>query len=265
MKTNPLSILNSKLYISRCIQLAAKKRLAALRQAQGIACSLWLVAIFLLTAASCTKEPDRLQGTIRGRVIDKITLEPIPDVKLLFRFRNICTWGNEDFCWTILDSTSYYSDSMGRFSIDFDIEAPDLKNRPGGVPTFGIKGLKEGYFDIYAGSGEFIPSNENTTVVLWPKTYLKVRILDETRDPHLKYDGIRLRHAGALPFDSIIQRPIDTIIIITGDPFNFPSHGFNTLRWNLFYLDNPEVIGPIRTVPQVQCPPHDTCDVEIRF
>jgi len=248
MKTKPFSILHFQLSIFN-YPLSIKE-------------FLWLAAILLIITPGCNKEPDRLQGTIHGKVLDKVTLEPVVNAKILFRIRDKCHFIEEEFCWTTIDSTSYYTDSLGKFKIDYDIHGVQKSSNPF---YLGARPVKDGYFYLSVdGHGGFRPGIDSITIVLWPKTYLRVRILDETRD-HRKYDGIRLRHAGALPFDSIMQRPLDTTIIITGDPFYFPSHGYNTLRWNLFYLDNPGIIGPIQTIPQVQCPPHDTCDIEIRF
>lgn len=223
--------------------------------------SILFLSMFLVS--SCKKEPEYIKGTLHGKVIDIMTKEPVEGARIFFRHRDKCPFEDYDPCWTVLDSTSYISDENGEFTISFNIQAEYMPSNP---HRLSAKPIKDGYFNLRLGDiGAFGPSRDSLTIPLWPKTYLRVRIVDETRDPLNKYDGIRIGHTTFVPLDSVMQFPLDTSVVIFGDPFEHPSHGYNTLRWNLFYFDNPGVIGPIRTIQQVQCPPHDTCDVEIRF
>jgi hypothetical protein len=213
--------------------------------------------------ASCKKQPEVIEGTIRGIVIDHVTKEPVQGARIFFRHRDKCPHEDFEDCWTVLDSTSYISDSLGKFIISYRIEA---EYKPSNPYRLSAKPRKKGYFNLRLGDiGAFSPGRDTIAIPLWPVTCLRVRIIDENSDPERKYDGIKLNHTTFIPWDSIIQRPLDTTIIMVGDPFNFPSHGYNTLLWTLFYLDHPQIIGPISTIPQVHCPPHDTCDLEIRF
>lgn len=217
----------------------------------------------ILISSSCKKQPEVIEGTIRGTVIDHVTKEPVQGARIFFRHRDKCPHEDFEDCWTVLDSTSYISDSLGRFVISYRIEAEYMPSNP---HRLSAKPRKEEYFNLRLDDiGAFNPGRDSIVVAIWPKTYLRVRIIDENPDPDRKYDGIRLNHTSFVLWDSIFQKPLDTTIIMVGNPFNYPSHGFNTFAWALFYLDQPQIIGPISTIPQVQCPPHDTCDIEIRF
>jgi hypothetical protein len=226
--------------------------------------SFFLLFLFiLLSESSCKKDPEIIEGTLHGLVIDHVTREPVAGAKIIFRYRDQCQWSDSDFCWTVLDSTSYVTNAEGKFIIDYRVEARKVANADA---SFGAKPKKEGYFFMPGlSNGIFSRNTDTLTIALWPMTYLRVHILDVNPGPDRKYDGIRLRHSTYISLDSIKQNPLDTTIILVGDPFEYPLNKYNAIVWNLFYLDQPQIIGPIRTIPQVQCPPHDTCDVEIRF
>lgn len=225
--------------------------------------SILFLSMFL--ASSCKKEPEYIKGTLHGKVIDIMTKEPVEGARIFFRHRDKCPFEDYDPCWTVLDSTSYISDEDGEFTISFNIQAEYMPSNP---HRLSAKPIKDGYFNLTLdGIGAFGPGRDSLTVEIRPKTYLRVRILDETLDPYKKYDGIRMWHTTFVPIDSVLQHPLDTTIIIEGNPVPLsPSiGGYRSLKWNLFYLDNPGVLGPLFTIPNIQCPPHDTCDVEIRF
>lgn len=215
-----------------------------------------------VVTTSCKKQPEVIEGTIRGTVIDQVTKEPVQGARILFRYRDICPFDFLEDCWTVLDSTTFVSDSLGKFVINYHIEA---EYKPSNPHRLSAKPIKEGYFSLKLDDiGAFGPGRDSITVAIFPKTYLRVRIIDENPGV-LQYDGIRLRHSIYVPLDSILQYPLDTTIVIAGDPSIYPLTDYNTLVWNLFYLDQPQIVGPISKIHQVNCPPHDTCDVEIRF
>jgi hypothetical protein len=219
-----------------------------------------LFTIFVLT--SCKKQPSFIEGTIRGTVIDQVTKLPVPDARIFFRHRDICPFDELEECWTVLDSTSYITDSLGRFTISYHIET---EYKPSNPHRLSAKPRKEGYFNLRVDDiGAFGPGRDTITVSLFPMTYLRVRILDVNPGPDRKYDGIRMWHTIYVPIDSVVQNPLDTTLIIIADPFMY-NQEYLPLTWNLFYLDHPEILGPRINIPNVQCPPHDTCDVEIRF
>lgn len=223
------------------------------------------LCLIIITQLACNKEPVHVKGTLHGQVIDKLTKEPVAGAQILFLVQDKCVLEDYDPCWTMLDSTSYVSDTEGKFQIDYDLELRKLQKKE---PFLGVKPIKDGHF-IREGfsrdenNGMFKSNTDSLKVEIWPKAYLLLEIKDETRDPDIQYDGIRLSNS-FFTTDSIFQYPLDTTVVIEVDPF-VESPLYDVLDWGLFNLDLPMRLLLQDRTSTINCPPHDTCIFEIKF
>lgn len=237
-------------------------------QNSKIGIKLYILYLFITlgqwTLPGCGKNTQTIEGSIRGTLIDKISEEPLAGVPIYFRMRDNCSFTDRDYCWTTIDSTSYVSDELGWFEIDFRFEDIYLQDFPGNGLLLSVGAEKEGYFSLASTrNAHFRAGRDSITIALWPKTYFEVSIKDESLEPFPPYIGIRMTHTAFIPWDTLYQHPLDTTVILTGNPFEY-SNGYNSLSWAFLY-QNHSGAGSHKVIPKLYCPPHDTCAIEIRF
>ncbi len=217
--------------------------------------SFLLVSLMLL--AGCDSFGGRMhEGTISGQVVSTMDFTtPVPFAKVMIYLDDYCTQSYDPACWIPLDST--IADENGNFAIDhtFEDEYPQLR----------IKGYLDGYFIRTSGIISVGPT-DTVQVLMIPKTYFKVYIEDEYPYDYSKYVGMWLSHTTFVPNDTVYQYPLDTTLLVEGNPRSssggvFP---FNPLRYSLVY-DRPNTIGSTNVLTNMECPPFDTCEVWIKF
>jgi hypothetical protein len=107
----------------------------------------------------------------------------------------------------IIDSTK--TDADGKFRIDFTTEKNIM---------YGITAKEERYFESsknYFFISPQTPSMDKMKIAAYPKSYVRVRIQDDTRTKY--YAGIRLRHTAFTNYTIIKKSPImDTTVVVDG-------------------------------------------------
>ncbi len=207
----------------------------------------------LIAVAGCEGlfkiEEEPITDHITGTAINIGTGEPVPGAVIKVRMKAAET----SWRWAWIDST--ITDESGNFDLSYSV--------PDETTLLVAKGFKDGYFNLTDDIPSFRFSRDSVKVGMYPKTYLRVRIEDEYPYDYSNYVGMKLRHAGYVPWDTVRQFPLDTTIIIEADPVEY-SVGYSGLAYRLIY-DRPNTLGTLHYLTSVICSEFDTCDIEIRF
>ena len=216
--------------------------------------------IFLLFAAvavaGCDRNEPRFGGSVSGQVVSVMDMTtPVPFSKVVIYYVEGLDPLPDPQYWISVDST--ISDQNGEFSMDYEVE---IKN-----PLLFAKGYQQGHFRNTSPT-YFRRGSDSIQVGMFPKTYFKVHIKDEPPYDYSRYVGMWLSHTTFVPNDTIYQYPLDTVVVVEGNPK--PSTGglypYNPLAYSLVY-DRPNTVGSLNVLHNMQCAPFDTCEVWINF
>jgi hypothetical protein len=219
-----------------------------------------LAAVVFL--ASCKKEePTLTLLTVDGYAIDRATGDSVLNVKIRLRRDDQTTPGLGSSLRafeTLVDST--VTDSNGHFTFTVQKQPKRYCYEP----------IKEGYW-YHTGMNVSLldnPPGETAIVNLYPLTYLKVRIVNESpRQPadSIWYDGPTdaspeyvddWYFPGIYSHDfGLVGENVDTSFIVTLQYFEAP----------LQYWDVTENGTTIRSFAYIGCTPFDTCLFEIKY
>ena len=214
--------------------------------------------LFLLFAAvavaGCDREEPGLEGYITGQlvsVMDRTT--PVPDAKVVIYRADGCNSTGNPACWEALDSS--FSDQNGWFATSYRAQ--------GRSDVLFAKGYKDGYIER-ADATIFRMGSDTITSLMTPKNYFRVHIKDEYPYDYSKYVGMQVYNTSLIPIDTIFQYPLDTTVIIEGNPTPLGDGTPRGMAYSLIY-DRPNTVGSNNYLRMDACAPFDTCDVEIRF
>lgn len=203
---------------------------------------------------SCDINEPGIEGRITGQVVsamDRIT--PVPDAKVVIYRADGCNSSGDPTCWEALDST--FSDQNGWFSTSY--RALDRSD------VLFAKGYKDGY--IKRDDATIFRLGTDTLISLMtPKNYFTVHIEDEYPYDYSKYVGMQVYNTSLIPIDTIFQYPLDTTVIIEGNPTPLGDVTPRGMAYSLVY-DRPNTVGANNYLPMDACAPFDTCEIWIKF
>lgn len=199
-----------------------------------------LFLIFFAFLYACQKNTETPKTYVQGTVISFYDSSKVVPSATVYLHR-----GQDRF---LIDST--ISDAEGKFRMTFTPEKNIM---------FGVTAKQERYFEssknyFYISSDR--PFIDKIKIATYPKSFIRVRIKDETRTRF--YAGIRLRHTAFTDYTIIKKSPIiDSTVIVEGYYEN------EVFSWGFI---NPDGTWQSRNGIFFRTPiPLDTFDLSIKF
>jgi len=203
-------------------------------------CLLYFTFLFLILG--CEKESDPYEPAfVEGVVLDQVSGLPIPYAKLtLYELED----GEPSWFifWDSIDVQTAGEDGSYRFDYRGDR-----------TNVYGLKVEHEKYYKQREISQSFRQHRTEIDVYAVPKSYLRVRMLDDP--PFRMMDSIWIQSTTYAPDVKVLKSFIDTTVISPTTPST--SQATSLVLWKEGERTN---IGSITF-----CPGHDTCSVTIRF
>ena len=198
-----------------------------------------LLVPLLFLMAQCHKDIEMPRSFVQGTVISFYDSSKVVPAAIVYLHRG--QDGNK------IDSTK--SDAQGKFRIDFAFEKNIM---------YGVTAKQDKYFE--SSKKYFYPNGpslafDNIKVAAYPKSYIRVRVKDETRNE--RYVGVRLNQTTFSPYRLIYAYPLDTTVIIEAYFEN------SNMDWGFVYENN--IWGSRKIIQLPVIAPSDTFNLSIKF
>ena len=198
-----------------------------------------LLVPLLFLMGQCHKDIEMPRSFVQGTVISFYDSSKVVPAAIVYLHRG--QDGNK------IDSTK--SDAQGKFRIDFAFEKNIM---------YGVTAKHDKYFE--SSKKYFYPNGpslafDNIKVAAYPKSYIRVRVKDETRNE--RYVGVRLNQTTFSPYRLIYAYPLDTTVIIEAYFEN------SNMDWGFVYENN--IWGSRKIIQLPVIAPSDTFNLSIKF
>ena len=197
---------------------------------------------FLFLILGCEKESDSYEPAfVEGVVLDQVSGLPIPHARLTL-YELEAESSDLFFFWDSIDLQTAGSDGTYRF--DYQGDRSNL---------YGLKAEHDKYYKLQGIDYKFRQHSTEIDVYAVPRSYLRVRMLDEP--PFRIMDSLWILTTIYAPKTKVLTSFTDTTVIASTTPNEFEV--ISLVLWNEGERTN---LGDVTF-----CPAHDTCSVMFTF